>query len=147
MRRAGTILLCLLALACTVFIWSNSAKPAVESAGQSLQILEHIQGFLLSLGLDQEILHTLVRKAAHVAEFALLACLWTGFAGRKWVSDRKMALMFPFSVCLMTALTDETIQLGFEGRAGMIVDLWVDLIGVVMGMVFAGLLFAWKKRR
>ena len=146
MRRVGTILLCLLALLCTAFIWSNSAKPAVESSGQSLQILAHIQGLLLSLGFDQEILHTLVRKAAHVAEFALLAALWTGFAGRMWRTDRKFALLFPFAACLVTALADETIQLGFEGRAGMIQDLWVDLIGVVLGIAFAGVVAVIFKR-
>ena len=147
MRRAETIFLCLLALLWTIFIWSNSAKPAVESAGQSLQVLEYLKEFLLLLGFDQEVLHTLVRKAAHVAEFTLLASLWTGFAGKMWRTDRKFALLFPFSVCLMTALADETIQLSFEGRAGMIQDLWVDLMGVVIGIVFAGLLFAWKKKR
>ena len=137
MRRAGTILMCLLAILWTVFIWSNSAKPATESAGQSLQILEQIQGFLLSLGFDQEILHTLVRKAAHVIEFALLSILWTAFAGRQWSHDRKFVLLLPFALCLMTAVIDETIQLGFEGRAGMIQDLWVDLSGVVIGMLCA----------
>ena len=152
MKRVGTILLCLLALLCTAFIWSNSAKPAVESSGQSLQILACVKGLLLSLGFDQEILHTLVRKAAHVTEFALLAGLWTAFAGRMWASDRKFAVVLPFALCLMTAAIDETIQLCFEGRAGMIQDLWVDLIGVAIGMafaglVFAGLVFAWRKRR
>lgn len=145
MRRAGTILLCLLAFLWTAFIWSNSAKPAIESAGQSLQILEQVKEVLLSLGLEEESLHTLVRKTAHVVEFAVLGGLWMAFAGRQWTSDRKFACLLPFTLCLLSAVVDETIQLGFEGRAGMIQDLWVDLSGVILGMCFSGFLLAIAK--
>lgn len=139
------LILLILAILWTGFVWSNSAKPAAESAGQSLQVLTWMKGFLLSLGLSEEILHTLVRKAAHVAEFAVLGGLWMAFAGRKWAADQKFARLLPVTLCLMTALVDETIQLGFEGRAGMIQDLWVDLIGIALGMCSVGLIFAAAK--
>lgn len=147
MRPMRTILLCLLAILWTAFIWSNSAKPAVESAGQSMLILEQVKGILLSLGFEEAFLHTLVRKSAHVVEFAVLGGLWMTFARRQWPHERKFALILVFATCLMTALIDETIQLAFEGRAGMIQDLWVDLSGVVFAMGLIELMLAWKRAK
>ena len=118
--------LCSLALLWTAFIWSNSAKSAVESSGQSLQVLDMLEPILMSLGLEWDTLHHLVRKAAHMTEFALLGALWFGGLGR--------TRFFPaITLCFLMALVDETIQLYYPGRSGQITDLWVDLSGVILG--------------
>lgn len=41
---------------------------------------------------------------------------------------------------MLTALTDETIQLFYDGRGSLVTDVWIDFSGVVMGMI-CGLLF------
>ena len=142
-----TGVLCCLVILWTAFIWSNSAKPAVESSGQSLQVLEWVKGTLLSMGFSADVLHVLVRKTAHVLECAVLGGLWSALTAHQWSRDRKFAWILAFALCLMTALTDETIQLCFEGRAGMIVDLWVDLGGIVLGMIATGICFALGKAK
>ena len=134
------ILLCGLALLWMAFIWSNSAKSAVVSSGQSLQVLDLLEPFLLSLGLDEDTLHYLVRKAAHMAEFALLGALWAG-------GMRGYRFLLPFILCFLTALVDETIQLYFPGRSGQITDLWVDLAGVALGILAATLIGRWLRKR
>ena len=139
---SGAILLCGLALLWTMFIWSNSAKSAVVSSGQSLQVLDLLEPFLLSLGLDEDTLHYLVRKAAHMAEFALLGAFWAG-GMRGW----GCRFFPPFTLCFLTALVDETIQLYFPGRSGQITDLWVDLAGVALGILAAALIGRWLRKR
>lgn len=141
MKRSSvcSVLLCVLALLWTAFIWSNSAKSAVESSGQSLQVLELLEPILLSLGLEGDTLHHLVRKSAHMAEFALLGALWSG-------GLRRYRFLLPFTLCFLTALVDETIQLYYPGRTGQITDLWVDLSGVVLGILVTALIVAMVKR-
>ena len=134
-----SVLLGILAILWTVFIWSNSAKSAVESSGQSLQVLDLLEPILLSLGLEWDTLHHLVRKAAHMIEFALLGALWSG-------GLRRYRFFPPFTLCFLTALIDETIQLGYPGRSGQITDLWVDLSGVVLGFVVSTLLVQLSRR-
>ena len=36
---------------------------------------------------------------------------------------------------LLTALTDETIQLFVPGRSGQVTDVWIDFSGVLTGLV------------
>lgn len=146
-RNRGTLLLCLAVILWTAFIWNNSAKPAVESAGQSLQVLEQLKYILSVLDLDEDVLHFLVRKSAHVLEFAVLGALLAAFTGRQWQTDQKFALLLAFTLGLMTAVIDETIQLAYDGRAGMVQDLWVDLSGVLLGMILAQLIFASVKTK
>ena len=40
---------------------------------------------------------------------------------------------------LLTALTDETIQLFVPGRSGQVTDIWIDFSGVMTGLL-AGLI-------
>ena len=36
---------------------------------------------------------------------------------------------------LLTALTDETIQLFVPGRSGQVTDIWIDFFGVMTGLL------------
>ena len=36
---------------------------------------------------------------------------------------------------LLTALTDETIQLFVPGRSGQVTDIWIDFSGVMTGLL------------
>ena len=120
----------------TVFIFARSLQPAGLSNQESGTIL----GFLEQL-LPFELSNHIVRKAAHVIEYAVLGLLGRfTFEGRRGWERPAFAL----AACLMVALCDETIQLFVEGRAGMVADIWLDmagafggvLVGTVMQMLF-----------
>ncbi len=135
------IIFYILFIAVTLFIFANSAKPAVESSQQS--------GFLVRLFMEvfsienRDVATVIVRKAAHIAEFFaqgafLSAALFDSF--------RKNYIYVLFAG-LFTAATDEFIQLFFEGRAGMIEDVFVDFSGTALAVLAAFILIGILKRR
>lgn len=130
------VVLVFLAILWTAVIWSNSAKPAAESSGQSRYLLQVIEPVITELGLDLELTHKLLRKGAHMAEFALLSVLWTSAAGMTGSKDRVRTVGMPLAGCLVTALIDETIQLFYPGRSGQVTDIWVDMAGAALGVLF-----------
>lgn len=107
------------------FIWGHSLVPMDMSAQESGWITEHIIAPVLALfGVDEVSTH-LVRKIAHVSEFLILALLVCAYLRGRVLKG--------FYVCFTVAFLDESIQL-LSGRGSLISDVWVDLIGVVIGI-------------
>ena len=129
-------------IGCIVFIFSNSLQIADVSEGASGRVLGILQGILRHLGLpgaaDRLTMH-IVRKLAHFCEyllegFLLMLCL------RVYTRHFFKHVSWPMLGGLLTALTDETIQLFVPGRAGMITDVMIDCCGAAMGVVLRYLL-------
>lgn len=78
---------------------------------------------------DHGILYLIVRKLAHVSEYALLLALWWRALATK-VSDRR-AVAFALGIAICYAATDEWHQTFVTGRAGRPLDVGIDLIGAV----------------
>ena len=131
-----------------LFIWSNSLQTAAESSSNSQGILTLLMPLLEWTNIPEDVWHTLVRKAAHMAEFALLALLWSNGlnSGDRFHSVGFQDVACVLLLCLLTALTDETIQLFVAGRSGELRDVWIDLGGSVIGCGVAGVIRAFKKR-
>lgn len=112
----------------TLFIFSNSMLPAVESSdissGLSYKIYE-----MLNLTVDFELFHTFIRKCAHFIEYAILG-VFAGFAFKKEYFTKIILL------CILVASCDETIQLFVEGRSGQVSDVLLDSIGSFTGILF-----------
>ena len=114
-------------IAFIIFIFSNSMQVATESARRSAGVLHYLQEFVGKGWLTDHI----VRKAAHFSEFAIL-----GVLGVQCMHGYTKHYIMPalFSG-LLTALTDETIQLFVEGRSGQVSDVWLDFAGCCFGVV------------
>ena len=131
MSRKKTIstLLIVLNLA---FIWGNSLMTGEDSGNLSGGILAWINSFL---GLDEagaELLHHLIRKAAHFTEFACLGALLT------WncqLGGEKHTAILPALLGMAAAVVDESIQLFTPDRGPSLTDVWIDTSGVVAGMM------------
>lgn len=127
--------------AVTLFIFSNSAKPAVISSEQSGGVLDFICTlFNISDPSAAGLTQYLIRKAAHLAEFALQAFFLTLFFGARNKSFRLFVIYVLFAG-LFTACTDELIQLFFDGRSSEIKDVFIDFSGTVLGF-FAAMLIS-----
>lgn len=122
----------------TAFILSRSLQPAVVSAEESGRLLVLLQQIL-----PLELTNHVVRKAAHLIEYAMLGFLgWFVFARRRsWERPAFAAVL-----CLLVALCDETVQLFVEGRAGMVADIWLDLAGA-LGGVLTAMILRWMARK
>ena len=129
----------------TIVIWSNSLRPATASVHQSMQVMEFLAPVLgpIFAVIGQAGTHTVLRKLAHMTEFAVGGLCWT--LGLCRLGDRR-ASMDALGLCLCTALLDETIQLFVPGRGGMIPDVWIDLSGAVVAVILTSHVFRrWKQ--
>lgn len=114
-----------LTVAMLLFIWGQSLLPRELSAEESGWFTTHIINPLLGLfGLSVK--GALVRKLAHVTEYTILSILLTLlFRG-----NVKRVLPLGFAA----AFLDESIQI-LSKRGAMIQDVWIDLLGVLIGYI------------
>ena len=134
-----------LALAgCIWFIFSNSMAVAQVSSASSGRVLQLLQGALRRLGhpaLAQRLTQHVVRKMAHFCEyllegFLLMLCM------RVYSRHPLRHITVPMLGGVLTALTDETIQLYSPGRSSQVTDVWLDSVGVLAGILAALVLMA-----
>ena len=120
-RVIFTVALC----ACIAFIFRNSLESGAISSARSQAVTQVVNEVLGKVGLGPMSEH-IIRKLAHFLEFAL-----EGF--RHFVRH----MSWPLLGGLTTALMDETIQLRIPNRSSSVVDVWIDMTGVVAGLLAA----------
>lgn len=134
---AGRIIFTFALIGCIVFIFSNSMQIADVSSNASGRVLRLMQKVLRVFGLDSVANHLtmhIVRKLAHFCEymlegFLLMLCL------RVYTKHLIKHVSWPILGGLLTAQTDETIQLFVPGRSSQVTDVWIDFSGVLTGLL------------
>lgn len=137
-----------------LFIFGFSKDTGETSSSLSLTITQRIIDVIDYKGqFDEaeynrmvELLHAPVRKAAHMAEYAVLAVLiciplLINICAHniRLMSIRDIFLIV-ILICLLYAVTDEIHQLFVPGRSGKITDVIIDVIGACAGgSVFLGI--------
>lgn len=134
-------------IVCIWFIFSNSMAVADVSSVSSGRVLQLLQAVLRRLGhpaLAQRLTMHIVRKMAHFCEytlegFLLMLCM------RVYSRRPLRHITVPMLAGVLTALTDETIQLFSQGRSSQVTDVWLDSAGVLAGILAALLLMGlWR---
>ena len=127
------------------FIWGNSLVTGEDSGNLSGGILAWLNGFL---GLDEsgaDVLHLLIRKAAHFTEFACLGALITW---QRRLSGEQKTVALPILWGMAAAVVDESIQMFTPDRGPSLTDVWIDTSGVATGMMLLILgQYLWKKNK
>lgn len=139
-QRILLLLTGLAAVACVAFIWGNSLLPATQSAQASRSVLDVLNPLLELLHIPTANAHHLIRKMAHMSEFALLGLLWTALLLQIKQIHLSAALALAGCFALLVALTDETIQLFSPGRGSQVTDVWIDFAGACLGILLAWIL-------
>lgn len=138
------VLSALPALMMMIVIFIFSSKPAEQSNAASdpltmyiMNIYEYIAGKYPDAVREEKfsLFSTLVRKAAHMCEYALLA-IFSAF--HFFVSGYGIGKIFTASMLasVLYACTDEFHQLFIDGRAGMLTDVLIDSTGAFIGAIF-----------
>lgn len=83
-----------------------------------------------------ETLQLVIRKGAHMCEYALLAVLAAVHLGCYGLS-RKQVLLLAFGLTVCYAVSDEIHQIFVPGRAGRLSDVFIDSVGGVVGILFS----------
>ena len=140
----GRVVFTLALAGCIWFIFSNSMAVAQVSSASSGRVLQLMQAALRRLGhpaLAQRLTMHFVRKLAHFCEyllegFLLMLCM------RVYSRHPLRHITVPMLGGVLTALTDETIQLYSPGRSSQVTDVWLDSVGVLAGILAALVLIA-----
>jgi len=142
--KRKSVLFAILAIIATGYIFYNSLQTAPESSAASKGIINFLYNHLsLYWKIDYSTLTLLVRKAAHIFEFFVQG-LFISLAylfGKNRFSKRVVYVMF---FGLLTACTDELIQNFVYGRGCLVVDIWIDFIGVLLAVFLYFLISAFS---
>ena len=136
---AGRVVFTVALIACIAFIFSNSMAVAAVSEQSSGRVLWLMQAVLRRLGhpaLAERLTMHIVRKLAHFCEYALEGFLLM-LCMRVYSRHPLRHITVPMLGGVLTALTDETIQLFSEGRSSQVTDVWLDSAGVLAGILVA----------
>ena len=132
------VLTCLIVLNLAL-IWGNSLMTGADSGALSGGVLACLGRFFPWLLTEAG--HTLLRKAAHFSEFALLGLLVCG----RYRLERSITPFFLMGFGLAVACIDETIQVFTPGRASSLIDVWIDTSGFGLGFILIILVTNIKK--
>ena len=149
MKKSVRNLLLLLVILNLAFIWGNSLLDGEKSNALSdtvIGLMRNIAGIFISGGSDgaasaggSGVISFLVRKAAHITEFLILAAL-LGLLDRNGTRLPQRLL-----AGLSAALIDETIQL-YTGRTSLVTDVWIDFSGFAAGTLMIFLILRGRLR-
>ena len=120
---------------CILFIFGNSMQIGAVSSARSQVAMQLINGLLGRIHLGPLTEH-FIRKMAHFAEYCLEGFLLTCCL-RVYTARFVRHISWPLLGGLLTALSDETIQLFVSGRSSQVRDVWIDFAGVTAGMCVA----------
>ena len=122
-------------IACIMFIFRNSLENGAQSSARSQAVMQLVNSALAKVHLGPLSEH-LIRKFAHFSEFALEGFLLM-LCIRVYTKHFVRHMSWPLLGGMTTALMDETIQLHSLNRTSSVVDVWIDMSGVVAGLLFA----------
>ena len=140
MLLGGTLLVLNLA-----FIWGNSLLSGAESGQMSGGIVEFFMELLHIPVSYTDMFHLIVRKLAHLTEFACLSALISWHL--RLVNEKRVYQIFlAVLLAMAAALVDETIQLYTPDRGPSLLDVWIDTLGAALGMTAVQLGYHLKKK-
>ncbi len=127
------------------FIWGNSLLPG-EISGAISNGLKAFLEMLLGVQEGPPGGGGLLRKLAHVTEFACLGVLLRWLFGmlteKKWQNYG-----IPLACGVFVASVDETIQMFVPDRGPGIKDVGIDTLGVILGIVIISLITHIKSKK
>ena len=131
---------------CLVIIWAAvifylSSRTADQSTVQSRGMIQSFSGILGKTIGSEELMETvdgIVRETAHGIEYFILGAL---------VFNAMNAAIPSVILCAVYALSDEIHQISVPGRAFQIMDLFIDFIGIVFGVVVVMIIFRCRNNK
>lgn len=92
-----------------------------------------VDGFynILNFNINRRLLTKIIRKSAHISLYALL-----GFSVSNYLIDfNKKIYINSILFILIYSISDEVHQLFIPNRSGSIIDILIDLIGGIIGII------------
>lgn len=136
----------------TIFYFSNqAADDSTKSSSRIVNIVAEIIPQIKNMEeqekqtLKEELLTPIVRKCAHLSIYALLGIFTINFTYT--IENKKTnGIIYSLIFCVGYAITDEIHQYFIPGRSAQIIDVLIDTIGALAGMLFVISIAAMNKR-
>ena len=135
-----------------VLIFQFSGQQGEVSGGVSLELTEGFARILHSTVMGDrsveeltEILHPLIRKAAHMTEYAILFVLL--FLSFRQLLSSPASMAVSILTAFVYACTDEIHQVFVNGRSGNFQDVCVDMTGVLAAVMIVLFLYSSRQPR
>ena len=145
-RRSSLLLWTVAFCVWVLFIWGHSLVPGAQSSLESDTAVSFLGAVFDAFGVtDAHLMTLIVRKGAHVLEYAVLGLLARGMLLSRH-RERGGAVMPVGLLVALIPVVDECIQRFVPGRSGRIGDVLIDLAGVCVG-VLAGIAASRLRRR
>lgn len=109
-------------------MWPGEVSRA--GSGFIVGIVSDVLSFM-KLEVNDDTLSLVVRKLAHLAEFFLL-----GLALSTYLIQEEIETYHIFSIGFIVAIIDEFIQLFVDGRNGNVIDIGIDMLGMLLAFIF-----------
>lgn len=134
-RRALACAVYIILILCTlVFIFHNSLISVEESGEQSNKVVNAVKPIVNpELAEKDWQLSIIVRKAAHIAEFALLGGELAFLAFFASWGIKLRDVIYALFAGITVANVDELIQV-YTRRGSLVTDVFVDMLGIVIGL-------------
>lgn len=130
-----------------IFYFSN--QEATVSTTQSDKVInfvnvisknnESFKGILLKL-YQLKGASFVIRKSAHIFSYFVLSIL-SFIMVYTHKGSINLSIKYSFIISILYAISDEIHQLFIPGRSGMIQDVFIDCIGVILGIIFITVIF------
>lgn len=127
-----------------IYIFYMSHQNGTISTNNSSSIVNNIINFFNLPNTYSAIFTTIIRKGAHICEYALLAILL--FYAISHTTNHHIYLI-TLIISLVYASSDEFHQLFIPGRSGQIQDILIDGIGIIIGLFITYIFLMLKKKR
>ena len=123
------------------FIYFLSSQPASESIILSSGITNRLYNLLILIfsNIEIDVFHIFIRKSAHFIIYLILGILLMNATYKNnnlYFKNILIALL----VSILYAVTDEIHQLFVLGRAGQLIDVFIDTTGSIVGVFIFNIL-------
>lgn len=122
-----------------IFIFIMSHTVGTVSSQQSNFIADIITQYLK---IDYSLLTFIIRKTAHMSEYAVLLLLL--YFGITKIYTHKYSLLISLFITFIYACSDEIHQLFIPGRSGQFTDIMIDTSGALIALI---IVLVYKKLR
>ena len=134
-KRTIYIVLIIVWMGCIFFFSSQNGEQSISLSSSILRKMMQIFypkfNFLTTLQ-QTDILSSfslLIRKTAHMSEYALLYLLVYQYVSTYIIKDIRFYELFPLITVFLYACSDEFHQLFIVGRSGCFIDVMIDTTG------------------
>ncbi len=131
-------------------IYNLSAQPAVQSAalsrGVTEVVLDAVEKVAPSTSMSAESLNHFIRKEAHFFAYLILGLLVSHAFSRNGLHGIENA-RHTLIICLLYAVSDEAHQMLVPGRGPSLVDVSIDGLGALAGLMVCYLVHLPFKRK